>query len=88
MVRVRCPVSECDVGSDKIELHMRFISSLECWCTVNELGESWAVKIDLIKERYIRVPELGDVDTGHEFFKIFGNAFEKKFVESGEDRAF
>ena len=85
---VRCPVSECDVGSDKIELHMCFISSPECWRTINELGESWAVKIDLIEELYIHVAEMRGVDMGDEFLQISGNTFEMKFVESGEDRAF
>ena len=79
---------ECDVGDDILELHMCFISSPECWCRIDELGESWAVKVDLIEERYIHVAELRRVDTGDEFLQIFGNAFERKFVESGEDRVF
>ena len=60
----------------------------ECWCTIDELGESWAVEIDLIEERYIRVDESRGVDTGHEVLQIFGNAFEMKSVESGKDKAF
>ena len=61
------------------------------YCTINELGESWAVKIGLIEEQYFRVNESRGVDTGHEFLKVFGNAFERKFVEGGdseEGRAF
>jgi len=66
---------------------MCFISSPEFWCTIDELGESGAVEIDLIEERYIRGAELRGVDTGHEFLKIFGSAFETEFIESGEDGA-
>jgi len=88
VARVGCPVPESDVGGAVMELHMCFISSPECWCTINELGESWAIKVDLIEERYIGVAELRGVDTGHEFLKIFSNAFEMNIVESGEDGAF
>jgi hypothetical protein len=52
------------------------------------LGESWAVKIDFVEKSYIHFVELRGVDVGHEFLQIFGNAFESKFVESREDRAF
>jgi hypothetical protein len=38
----------------------------DCWCTINELGESWEVKIDLIEESYIQGIELRGVDEGHE----------------------
>jgi len=37
----------------------------EYWCTTDELGESWAVKIDLIEEGYFQVIEMGGVDEGH-----------------------
>jgi len=63
------------------------IAILEYWCTTDELGESWAVKIDLI-EGYIQVTEVRDVDEGHEVPKIFDNPFEMKVYESGDDRTF
>ena len=50
-------------ASDVIfELYMCFIECPEFWCTINELGESWEVKIDLIEEIYIQAPELRGVD--------------------------
>jgi len=69
---------------------MCFIECPECWCTIHELGEPWAVTIDFIEESYLysTATELRGVDAGHEFFYIFGNAFKTKLVESGEDRAF
>jgi len=38
----------------------------ECWCTTDELGESWAIKIDLIEESYPEAIELRGIDVGHE----------------------
>ena len=37
---------------------MCFIECPECWSTINELGESWDVKIDLIEESYEQEIEL------------------------------
>jgi len=37
-----------------------------CLYTTDELGELWAVKIDLIEEGYTRVMELRDIDEGHD----------------------
>ena len=37
---------------------------------------------------FVTCPECWGVDAGHEFLLIFGNAFETKKAESGEDRAF
>jgi hypothetical protein len=48
-----------------MELHM-CIAFPEFGCTIDELSESWAVKIDLIEESYMKVIELGGVDEGHE----------------------
>jgi hypothetical protein len=60
----------------------------ECWCTIDELGESWSVKIDSIKESYIQDIELSGVDEGHEVLQIFCSPFETKFIESGDDNTF
>ena len=38
----------------------------EYWCTIDELSESWAVKIDLIEESYVYVGESRDIDEGDE----------------------
>jgi len=38
----------------------------EFGCTIDELGESWGVKIDLIEESYIEGLEFGGVGEGHE----------------------
>jgi len=38
----------------------------EYWCTTDELGESRAVKIDLIEKGYMQAIELRGVDEGHE----------------------
>jgi hypothetical protein len=43
-----------------------------------------AVKIDLIEERHTQDIEMRGVDAGHKVLQIFGNAFETKFVESGD----
>ena len=56
-----------DVGEVFIELHMCFIECPECWGTINELGESRDVKIDLIEESYVQETELRVVDADHEF---------------------
>ena len=42
--RLGWPVSTCDPAGVIIEC-------VEFWCTIHELGESWAVKIDVIEER-------------------------------------
>ena len=39
---------------------------LECSYAVDELGEAWAVKIDLLEEGYNQVTELRGIDEGHE----------------------
>jgi len=54
-----------DAGGVIIKFHM-CIAIPEYWCTTDELGESWAVKIDLIEKGYIQVIELRGVDGGHE----------------------
>ena len=64
--RPRCPVSKSDSGEATIELHMCFIECPERWGTVNELGELWAVKIDLIEENRLHGIELRGVDEGQE----------------------
>ena len=77
-----------DAGEVIIESYMCFIECPDCWCTINELGESWEVKIDLIEESYFQVIELRGVDEGHEVLYIFDNPFETKTMESGDDRTF
>jgi hypothetical protein len=61
------PVWKYDAGGAIIELYMCFIVFPEVWCTVNEMGESCAVKIDLIEKSYIQSVEPRGVDVGHEF---------------------
>src|SRR6266403_1186140 len=56
---------ESDAGGAIIEFHMCIVIP-ECWCTTDELGESWAVKIDLIEEGYLEGTELRGIDAGHE----------------------
>ena len=41
---------------------------LECSCTTDESGESWAVKVDLMEKGYKQGVELGGVDEGNEVF--------------------
>ncbi len=53
---------ESDTGGSIIEYHMCIVF-LECWYTTDELGELWAVKIDLI-EGYNKTIELRGVDVG------------------------
>src|SRR6266849_1388775 len=60
-------VKKCDSGAPIIELHVCIIACPEFWCMIDELGESWAVIIDLIEEGYIHVVELRGVDVGHKF---------------------
>jgi hypothetical protein len=57
--------SKCDAGGVIIEFHM-CIWFPEFGCTIDELGESWGVKIDQIEESYLDVVELGSVDNGNE----------------------
>ncbi len=71
-----------------IEFHMYIIVYPECWCTIDELGQSWAVKIVLIEENYIHVVELRGVNVGREFLQIFDTPYESKKSESREDSAF
>ena len=71
-----------------MKLHTGLIGCLECWCTLDELGELWIVEIDLVEENYIKVFEFGDVDASHEVLQIFASPFETKIHESGEDRMF
>ena len=61
-----CPVHKFDVDGAIIELHLYLIARPECWCTIDELSESWAVKIDLVEENCIKRIELRGVDAGHE----------------------
>ncbi len=61
-----CPVRKFDLDGAIIELHMCLIACPEFWCTIDELGESWVVKIDLIEENYIQMIELRGVEAGHE----------------------
>ena len=56
-------LGESDAGSAITELYMCIVFG--CLHTIDELGESWAVKIDLIEEGYIRSIELRGVDEGH-----------------------
>ncbi len=35
------------------------------FCTIDELSESWGVKIDLIKENYFEYIELRGIDAGY-----------------------
>jgi len=76
---------EFDAGGAIIEFHKCLVIP-ESWCTTDELGESWAVKIDLIEEGGTEVIEFGGVDVGHEVLYIFDNPFEIKLVERGDDR--
>lgn len=48
-----------------MEFHM-CIAFLEFGCTIDELGESWGAKTDLIEEHYMHQVELRSVDEGHE----------------------
>jgi len=57
--------SEPDAGGAIIEFHMCLVIP-ESLCTTDELGESWAIKVDLIEEGYTEVIELGGIDVGHE----------------------
>jgi len=61
-----CPARKFDVDDAIIELHMCLIAFPECWCTIDELGESWGIKIDLIEENYTQIRESRGVDAGHE----------------------
>ena len=63
LVRLRCPVLKFDADDAIIELHTYFFECPEYWCTINELGESWTVKID---ESHKQVTELRGVDDFHE----------------------
>jgi hypothetical protein len=65
---MRSPVSKFDAGAIIIKADLCFIACPECWCTINELSELWAVKINLIEEIYIQVSEFRGVDASHEFF--------------------
>jgi hypothetical protein len=49
------------------EFQMCFIECPECYCTIDEWGESWAVKIDLIEKNYKQEVELRGDEEGHEF---------------------
>jgi len=56
------------------------------WCTTDELGESWAVKIDFIVKGCNQLIEKRGVDVGHEILYIFDNPAEIKIFESGDNR--
>ena len=77
-----------DANDVIIELYICLIECPDCWCTINELGESCEVKIDLIEESYIQGIELRGVDEGHEVLYIFDDSFETKNMKSGGDRTF
>ena len=77
-----------DAGEVIIELYMCFIECPECWWTINELGELWEVKIDLIEESYTQGIEFWGIDEGHEVLYVFDNPFKTKIMESGDDRTF
>jgi hypothetical protein len=51
------------------------------------LDELWCVKYDSIEEGYIQLAELRGIDAGHDDLQVFGDPFEPKTYESGEDRA-
>ena len=71
-----------------IEFHMCCIVCPECWCTIKEFGEFWAIKVDCI-QGYAHVVELRGIDAGHVTRSPkFGNTVETKFAEIGEDSAF
>src|SRR6266403_4930860 len=55
-------VSKSDADNGIIKFHTCFITRPKCWCTTDELGESWAVKIDRIEKGYIQVSELRGID--------------------------
>jgi hypothetical protein len=53
-------------------------------CTIDELGESWEVKIGFIEELYIEEVEstqLRGVDAAYEVLEIFRSAFGSKMGE-------
>jgi len=62
---------------------MSFIACPEFWCTIDEFGVSWGVKVDLVEESYMPGIELGGVDMGHEVLSIFTSPFETKSPEKG-----
>ena len=66
-IKLSCPGSKCEFGDAIAELHMCFIEFPEFWCTINELSESFAVKVYLIEESYKHVVELRGVKVGNEF---------------------
>ena len=63
----RSQVVKIDAGGSVIECHMCFIACPESWCTVDELSESWGVKIDLMEERYECSMQLRGFNDGNEF---------------------
>jgi hypothetical protein len=58
---LRCP--KLDVG----EPYMCFIECPKFWCTIDELGDSRAVKSDFIQNSYIHDIELRSVYAGQKF---------------------
>ena len=77
-----------DANDVIIEFYMCLIECPEFWCTIDELGDLWEVKIDLIEENYIQALESRCVDEDHKVLYIFDNPFEMKITESGDDRTF
>jgi hypothetical protein len=61
-------IPEQNVGAPIIEFqfHTYYIAFPEFGCTIDELGESLGVKIDLIEESYFQGIELRGVDEGDE----------------------
>ena len=64
-LKISGPGWKPNAGDVIIELHLCIVFP-EFGCTIDELGESWGVKIDLIEESYIEGLEFGGVDEGHE----------------------
>ena len=62
-----CLVCKFEVdGPNSMEFHLCLIGGPECWCTFDELGKLWSVKVNLIEESYTKIIELGGVNAGHE----------------------
>ena len=77
-----------DDGSGIVELHTYFFECSEHWCTINELGELWTARIDLIEEVHTHSVDLGGIDEDYDFLQILGNTIELKFMEIREDEVF
>ncbi len=49
----------------KTEFQMCIAATPKYWCTTEELGKLWMVKINLIEKGYWWVTELRGIDVGH-----------------------